>query len=184
MAKHLRMSGVVFAFLFTAAIAQEKHMLPDLMPMPAKITPQAGQFRLDDSFKIAVTGNPDPRLYAGATRALRRLAGRTGLFLPQDFLHRKVAVDSARMTINCERAGRLQFGEEESYTLEVSSAQILLRAPTDLGALRGLETLLQLLAADRQGFYFPNLKISDAPRFPWRGLMIDAASSRPVALVP
>ena len=174
MAKHLRMSGVVFAFLFTAAIAQEKHMLPDLMPMPAKITPQAGQFRLDDSFKIAVTGNPDPRLYAGATRALRRLAGRTGLFLPQDFLHRKVAVDSARMTINCERAGRLQFGEEESYTLEVSSAQILLRAPTDLGALRGLETLLQLLAADRQGFYFPNLKISDAPRFPWRGLMIDA----------
>lgn len=147
----------------------------ELMPIPAKIEFQAGKFSLTDSFKIAIAGNPDQRLYSGATRALRRLAGRTGLFFPQDFLRPGVTVDSPDLTINCERPGQVKVGEDESYTLTIAPTQILLAAKTDLGALRGLETFLQLLAVDEQGYYFPNVKIEDAPRFPWRGLMIDAS---------
>ena len=41
--------------------------------------------------------------------------------------------------------------------------------------MRGLETLLQLLESDKDGFYFPAVSISDQPRFAWRGLMIDSA---------
>ncbi len=41
--------------------------------------------------------------------------------------------------------------------------------------MRGLETLLQLLDGDKDGFYFPAVSIQDSPRFPWRGLMIDSA---------
>jgi hexosaminidase len=44
-----------------------------------------------------------------------------------------------------------------------------------VGALRGLETLLQLLDADRNGYFFPGVQIEDQPRFPWRGLLIDVA---------
>jgi len=146
-----------------------------LMPVPAKVEMQTRKFRLTARFKIAITGHPDRRLYANATRALRRLAGRTGLFLPQDFLRPDVKVDSAAMRINCERPGNIQFGEDESYVLTISPSEIVLAAPTDLGARHGLETLLQLLAADAQGYYFPAIKIDDAPRFPWRGLMIDAS---------
>jgi hexosaminidase len=65
------------------------------------------------------------------------------------------------------------LGEDESYALEISSAQATLRAPTVLGALHGLETLLQLLRSDAGGWYLPEAKIDDRPRFPWRGLMID-----------
>ena len=46
-------------------------------------------------------------------------------------------------------------------------------APTVVGALRGLETFLQLLQGDRDGFYLPGIRIQDQPRFPWRGLLID-----------
>jgi len=155
--------------------AQEKTAQLDLMPMPAKVELAADKFRLAETFRMAVTGNPDKRLYSGATRALRRLAGRTGLFLPQNFLRPETTVEAPAMIITGERPGQVKLGEDESYTLTISSAQILLSAKTDLGALRGLETFLQLLAVDEQGYYFPGLKIADAPRFHWRGLMIDAA---------
>src|SRR6185295_9517364 len=39
--------------------------------------------------------------------------------------------------------------------------------------LRGLETFLQLLQGDRDGFFMPAIRINDQPRFPWRGLLID-----------
>jgi hexosaminidase len=49
----------------------------------------------------------------------------------------------------------------------------VLKAPTVVGVLRGLETFLQLLEGDREGFYLPAVSIQDRPRFPWRGLLID-----------
>jgi len=50
-----------------------------------------------------------------------------------------------------------------------------LKAKTDLGLLRGFETLLQLLSADEQGYFFPCLRLEDFPRFTWRGLLIDSS---------
>jgi hexosaminidase len=39
--------------------------------------------------------------------------------------------------------------------------------------MRGLETALQLVSGDKEGFYFPGVQIQDRPRFRWRGLLID-----------
>jgi N-acetyl-beta-hexosaminidase len=63
--------------------------------------------------------------------------------------------------------------EDESYQLQVSDQKVQLTAPTVVGALRGVETLLQLLSVDRSGSYFPAVKVQDQPRFHWRGLLID-----------
>jgi len=41
--------------------------------------------------------------------------------------------------------------------------------------MRGLETLLQLLDSDQSGYFFPGVIIEDAPRFTWRGLLIDVS---------
>ncbi|HEU4870566.1 MAG TPA: family 20 glycosylhydrolase, partial [Pyrinomonadaceae bacterium] len=65
--------------------------------------------------------------------------------------------------------------ENESYRIDITRRQAMLTAPTVVGALRGLETLLQLLDADRNGYFFPGVQIDDRPRFPWRGLLIDVA---------
>jgi hexosaminidase len=144
---------------------------PSLMPLPASLEARPGAFRLGVSFAAAVAGDPGPRLSPACVRALRRLAGRTGIFFTKDF----TSPDRAGLLIRVRRPGRLVLGEDESYSLEVSSGRVELSSESDLGALRGLETLLQLLAADGEGYFFPALRIDDAPRFPWRGLLIDAS---------
>ncbi|MDZ7363525.1 MAG: family 20 glycosylhydrolase [candidate division KSB1 bacterium] len=157
------------SFLF----ADDKTIKLNLMPVPAQIELQNGEFRLDSTFTIAVTGQPDQRLYHGATRMLRRLSGRTGLFFSQDYIAASSTAATAKLAIDCKRAGKVKLGENESYQLRIAAEKITLEAETDLGVLRGLETLLQLLLADEQGYYFPQVIITDAPRFPWRGLLID-----------
>ena len=77
-------------------------------------------------------------------------------------------------------------GDDESYQLQITPAQIHLQANTSSGALYGLETLTQLLdcpansaaVAERpaaQNCHWPAVTIKDKPRFPWRGLLIDSA---------
>jgi len=146
----------------------------NLLPVPEKITLGEGNFVLTHSFDISIKGNPDKRIYPYATRVLRRLSGRTGLFFPQDFLTEKSIEDTADCIISVEQPGKVLLNEDESYSLQVFSNKILLKSKTDLGAMRGMETLLQLLQNDGSAYFLPVVSIDDKPRFPWRGLMIDA----------
>tara|TARA_B110000208_G_scaffold148446_1_gene179113 strand:- start:716 stop:2494 length:1779 start_codon:yes stop_codon:yes gene_type:complete len=71
----------------------------------------------------------------------------------------------------------LVSGVDESYTLYVPSAiggVARIVAETVWGALHGLETLLQLTDGGTTIINAP-IAITDAPRFPHRGLMIDTA---------
>ncbi|PIP79635.1 MAG: beta-N-acetylhexosaminidase, partial [Ignavibacteria bacterium CG22_combo_CG10-13_8_21_14_all_37_15] len=145
----------------------------NLLPVPEKITLGEGNFVLTHSFDISIKGNPDKRIYPYATRVLRRLSGRTGLFFPQDFLTEKSIEDTADCIISVEQPGKVLLNEDESYSLQVFSNKILLKSKTDLGAMRGMETLLQLLQNDGSAYFLPVVSIDDKPRFPWRGLMID-----------
>ncbi|EIA08819.1 beta-hexosaminidase [Flavobacterium frigoris PS1] len=145
------------------------------MPWPREISLQGGNFSLTKSFKVNITGDPNSRIFIGATQFIRRLDGRTGLFLEQAHLTKINEVPEAELQINIIRNGEIKLKEDESYQLTVVSNKILINATTDLGALHGLETLLQLLQNSSASFYFPNVTISDSPRFIWRGLMIDAA---------
>lgn len=145
------------------------------MPVPQSVTVNQGGLRLNKSFSISVKGSPDERLYSGATRFLRRLSGRTGLFFPQAFITNKDNSDTTVFQINCRRKGQVKLGEDESYSLEVTGSRATLSAETDLGAMKGLETFLQLLEADADGYYIPAVTINDSPRFRWRGLMMDVS---------
>lgn len=146
-----------------------------LMPMPANVMFGEGAFRIGEDFAVAVHGPDGDRVYKGATRMLRRLTGRTGLFLPQHFMSAADNADTAYLQIRWRRREELAIGMNESYTLNVTPNGITLTALTDIGVLRGLETLLGLLTTDNEGYYFPAVNIEDQPRFKWRGLMIDAS---------
>ena len=146
----------------------------NLMPVPASIKFHAERLTVDESFKVATRGHSDDRLKAAIARFVRRLEGRTVLtFAPG------LAVDDqlTQLIVHCDSAGKAipGLGENESYNIDITRRQAMLKAPTVVGAIRGLETLLQLLSGDRNGFYFPGVQIQDQPRFPWRGLMIDVA---------
>ena len=68
-----------------------------------------------------------------------------------------------------------KLGEDESYELTVADSGAKLTAPTALGAIRGLQTFLQLVQITPTGFAAPAVTIKDQPRFPWRGLLIDVS---------
>ncbi len=156
----------------------------NLMPWPQKINLTNGTFALTKNFKINITGNPNSRIFIGATNFLRRLDGRTGLFLQQNFLTKVNESPDAELQINCIGSGKIEINENESYQLTIQSNKIIINAANDLGALHGLETLLQLLQNNSTSYYFPNVEINDSPRFTWRGLMIDAARHfQPVAVL-
>ncbi|HEY8993686.1 MAG TPA: family 20 glycosylhydrolase, partial [Lacunisphaera sp.] len=150
----------------------------DVVPLPAEIHPGSGQLAVTRDFSVALTGQSDERLRFAVVRALRRWEQRTGLTFARTAAGSVAfAADAAHATlvIDCTAASPEipQLGDDESYTLEVTPSQIVLRAPRSVGALRGLETLLQLLRSDANHWFVPATVIRDQPRFPWRGLMID-----------
>jgi hexosaminidase len=160
-------------FLFSFHAYGQPTTTLNLMPVPERIEIKEGGFPLTESFTVAVKGADHPRLAKAATRMLRRLASRTGLFFPQDVI-RDGEDHDADMRIEVKRIGQVRLFEDESYQLEIKKNGIRLKAETDIGAMRGLETFLQLLDEDDSGYIFPAVVIKDKPRFPWRGLLIDA----------
>ncbi|BDD12799.1 hypothetical protein FUAX_52310 (plasmid) [Fulvitalea axinellae] len=172
--KKLFLAMIALASVIFSAQAQKAETL-NLMPVPKKMVPATGRFDIAPDFTVAFTGNPDQRIYPNATRFLRRLDGRSGMFFRQGFLDAGDNSPEAELIINVNRPGKVVLGENESYTLDIASGKIRLDAETDLGAMHGLETLLQLLETDDKGYFFPAMRIEDEPRFPWRGLMIDVA---------
>ncbi|MFT6730954.1 MAG: hexosaminidase, partial [Glaciecola sp.] len=170
------MKNILMLLLVTfVSNAQIKKEQLDLMPWPQNINLNEGVFTLTKNFKVNITGDPNSRIFVGASRFLRRLDGRTGLFLEQGFVTKANEFPSAELQINCQRSAVLGLNEDENYELEVEPNIIRINATNDLGALHALETLLQLLQNSSTDFYFPTAVISDKPRFSWRGLMIDAA---------
>lgn len=168
---------LIIAFIIVVitsnSIAQKQPL--NVMPAPQKVALGAGKFDLSEDFTIRVAGNPDNRIYPQASRFLQRLSNRTGLFFRQGNVIAATKPSARELLIDVKRPGEVKFGENESYKLEISDSNILLSATSDLGAIHGLETLLQTLTADENLYYFPACTIIDEPRFPWRGLMIDVA---------
>jgi hexosaminidase len=176
---HLYISTAVFLPLLNAPqiTAQPSHAAPafvnTLMPLPTKFEVKPGVLRVDTSFSYVLNGDAGPRLSDAATRLINRLETRTGVPLM------KLPVptgQTATLTVDVATASTQpvpEFGEDESYTLDIDRHHITLSAKTDLGALHGMETLFQLIQASGAIYLFPAVHIEDAPRFPWRGLMLD-----------
>ena len=146
---------------------------PELMPVPRSIKSTAVRYRITKNFTIGVTGNPGDRVYKEASRSLRRLDNRMGFFFKQGNITTKDNNTGASLLIEVKRPAELKLYEDESYTLNSGAKQVKIVANSDLGAIHGLETLQQLLSVDGDGYYFPGVEVTDAPRFPWRGLLLD-----------
>jgi hexosaminidase len=141
------------------------------MPLPAQVERSEGEFPIDGNFGIALKGYKEPRLERARQRFLDTLSRETGIPL-----WREAVVNEPHFTIQTAgpSAAVQQLDEDESYRLEISATSVQLTAPNPLGALRGLQTFLQLVRVTPRGFSVPALVIEDKPRFPWRGLLIDS----------
>jgi hexosaminidase len=147
----------------------------NLMPVPAELKVNNSRVGIDKRFRISVTGNADKRIYAEASRFIRRLSNKTGIFLDkQEYVTPGDDNNvSAALLVKIHRPGKLRLGEDETYSIETGANQIVVTANTDLGGIHALETLLQLVSNDEKEYYFPGVSIWDKPRFAWRGLLLD-----------
>jgi hexosaminidase len=165
----------------------EEHDSPtlNLMPVPAQLELGEAAIEIGPEFSVTIEGNgATPRLRSGVQRMLRRLSDRSALFFDNAIFLELEGRSMASMVVTANGEGRLGTNEDESYRLTITSDGIALQAATDIGALRGLETFLQLLTLDENGATVPEITIYDEPRFPWRGLMIDSSRHfMPVAMV-
>lgn len=149
-----------------------------LMPVPRTVQWGNGRLMLGQGFAVSLAPGGDMRdlrLVRAVRRFLSRLGGRTTVRIPSS-IEPVVVADAPSLNIEASGPGEAVQGtdENESYTLDVQPGRADLRAATTVGVIRGLETFLQLIESDASGFYLPAVHIEDAPRFPWRGLLVDA----------
>lgn len=157
--------------LGASAFAAPAGDLP-LMPWPAKVERPTTQdaLVLSDNISVSVSGDD---LGDAVNRLRQRIALQTGWTLqPQ-------ADKPDKPTIHIDIAKKVKPqplpDSDESYTLKVDANGVNISANTRFGALRGMETLLQLIQNGPENTAIPWVTIEDAPRFPWRGLLLDSA---------
>lgn len=164
----------MLALAVTLATSAQETTSLHLMPWPASVkTSQSPPLIIQTSFSVGISNGSDPELRRVLEIFLNDLRRHTGS-LPLDFTIGDAS--SAQLKVTCEHASKpvQELGEDESYKLDVTSSRAQLTAPTTLGVMRGLQTFLQLVEMTPEGFAVPSVEIADQPRFPWRGLMIDA----------
>lgn len=146
-----------------------------LMPWPKEIELTNKNFVINSNISIAIMGNDGQnRVHMAAVSFLRHLTNKTGVFLKHGF-PLDTNKTTASVEITFEKVSNLAVNSDESYELSVEPDRININSKTDVGALRALATLLQLVTNNSSSYFVPGVVIKDAPRFVWRGLMIDAA---------
>jgi hexosaminidase len=79
---------------------------------------------------------------------------------------------------------KLEFQSDESYTISIDTTTVAITSQTVWGALHAMETLSQMIQISTSigevpiyafvGYQVP-LTINDAPRFKWRGILVDTS---------
>lgn len=148
----------LFAALLLSACATAPAPLA-LLPQPASVTPGRGSFALRPDAAIGV-----PPGDAGARAAAEWLAD-----LSRRTHGRTLRIVEGRGAVTLVRAP----GERpEGYRLVAGRTGATLTAGDDAGLLHAATTLWQMIGADGR---VPAAAVADAPRFRWRGLMLDSA---------
>lgn len=181
------MKKIIFLILFTCLWGKlnfsQSHFYGkyDLMPWPKEIKENSAKFIINSDVTISMNSGNSERVRNAAIHFLRRLSNRTGVFLEEGF---PVETNKGNIQIIFDEVSTLDVKTNESYTLNVNDSIVEIHSKTDIGTLRGLQTLLQLTTNNTSEYFFPGVSISDEPRFVWRGLMIDVSRHfQPIAVI-
>ncbi|WP_211314347.1 family 20 glycosylhydrolase [Sphingomonas fennica] len=157
-AQHLTLGSMLLAAT-AASMPANAADLP-ILPLPRSAAPAQGSFRL-----TAASGMAVPHGDAGARNAANRLG---------DLLLATRGFRPALASGGAIRFVRARGMAAESYRLDISGKGAVIRASDDAGLLYGAISLWQLATANGDGTV-EAVRIDDAPRFAWRGLMLDSA---------
>ena len=151
-----------------------------MMPWPSQVTATSGKFIITQTFTAAISGagsastKDDARVRDSVTRALYQLFRETGIPVSLTLADEKSS-PSMSVVVERKKPGIQKLGDDESYRLSITPDHVRIIATEPLGAMRGLETFLQLVTIGPSGFSAPTVEIDDHPRFGWRGLSLDVS---------
>jgi hexosaminidase len=151
-----------------ATVAASGGLASPLVPMPRSVEASEGTLRIEGPFELLASGCSGvvwADAFARFQRDLSILVGvpLTGIATP--------------MVIRCAAANDevAPLDASEAYRLRVSAGGVAIDSESEIGVLRALATLRQLIRLEGESVALRRVAIDDAPRFPWRGLLIDTA---------
>jgi hexosaminidase len=150
------------AFIALTMLAQSEGIA--IIPQPVSLEKREGQFPFTAQTRIeAADRNPA----TGFAAVVQTTAAAT-------------RINVISFTLN--KAEEADLGNE-GYRLEVWATGVVVKANKPAGLFYGMQTLLQLFPKDiesktvvaKKSWTLPAVRISDYPRFGWRGLMLDVS---------
>lgn len=143
----------------------------NVVPKPNQMIPQEGRFELSKKVKIVVPVDA-PAVKAIADSLIDRIQQTAGITLQEG----QAAEGKPAITFIVEEGM-----PQEGYKLSVTPTNIVITASQPNGFYYGVQTLYQLLppavygkkVEKKANWSVPAVEIEDAPRFAYRGLMLD-----------
>jgi len=163
---------IVAAIFFMTACSSSEEKNPALIPLPAEISNHPGHFVLRPDTRITWSGG------VGAAITSEQLASMLKTATRYDLSTAGGTEGDIRLIIDATI-----IWKKEEYRLEVKRKSVTLTAGTAEGLFRGAQTLMQLLPpqiyaddpADNVRWRIPCVRITDYPRFGWRGMHLDVS---------
>ena len=143
-----------------------------IIPTPNNVEQTAGSFALVEGLQVYIS-NDHSELLQFAEYLLKVLPKKDADARPKVLSDCEDRVDGIVL-----RLVDSADADEEAYSLQVTPERILLQAAGQAGLAYGVQSLMQMLSADFDANgavirEIPCVKIEDAPRFKWRGMMLD-----------
>jgi hexosaminidase len=163
---------LLFILLFTITRVYAQNPAVNLIPQPVDVQQSEGLFLLTQTSTVGYD-NQDVRKIAEMFS--QKMNSATGFSIkPQQ-------VSTASIQFKINKVTDAQIGKE-GYTLVSSPNGVVISANGTPGLFYGMQTLLQLLPKEIESkttvnatWSVPSVKITDYPRFGWRGIMLDVS---------
>jgi len=172
--KNAQIAIILVLITAVCPAAERTNELVSVIPQPVSMEYDEGYFQIGPETRIIAENNAA----AETAKLIDALAPAMGFKLSlADASQRR------RGSITLELDKDLSKLGDEGYTLRVTPRRILIGAKEPAGLFYGIQTLRQLLPAqifsktkaEDADWKVPCVRITDYPRFRWRGLLVDPA---------
>jgi hexosaminidase len=143
------------------------------------IIPQPVELRQNEGFYLVTKATVVSFNQPGGRKTADMLAQKLNTSTGYKLLAQQGKKGSIQLNLN--KTVDLRLGNE-GYTIESTSKAVIISANQPAGLFYGMQTLLQLLPKEIESntiananWTIPAVKITDYPRFAWRGIMLDVS---------
>ncbi|MDQ6903262.1 MAG: beta-N-acetylhexosaminidase [Bacteroidota bacterium] len=166
------MKKIIFIFATLLSLSAISQTTLNIIPMPVELKMETGQFSFSKS-TVIVAGAAEKHNAVMLNFYLKKLYGYT---LPVKSISANQNIKNSITLEILKPAGR----KKNEYSLSVQTNKIKIGGVSNEAVFYGIQTLLQLLPADKDSihnfsFQIPALEIKDYPRFGYRGMHIDVS---------